>query len=129
MAPTNTQAVHQTSLLHIENTLDRLGLLSPTHDLRSQQQTGQIPLKPVLIDESVQVSQGHTLYKNKEHWHTEVNGGGGMELVNLAREPASSRPKSSTNLVCSPLLVALEGRKGTVVRHQLFPQKPPGLCL
>ena len=28
-------------LLHIESSLDRLGLLSPTHDQRSQQQTGQ----------------------------------------------------------------------------------------
>ena len=29
-------------LLHIESSLDRLGLLSPTHDQRSQQQIGQI---------------------------------------------------------------------------------------
>ena len=28
-------------LLHIESSLDRLGLLSPTHDQRSQQQIGQ----------------------------------------------------------------------------------------
>ena len=39
MAPTNIETVHQTSLLHIESNLDRLGLLSPTHDQRSQQQT------------------------------------------------------------------------------------------
>ena len=32
MAPTNIKTVHQTSLLHIESNLDRLGLLSPTHD-------------------------------------------------------------------------------------------------
>ena len=38
-----------TSLLHIENSLDRLGLLSPTHDQRSQQQSGQITLQLVLI--------------------------------------------------------------------------------
>ena len=36
-------------LLHIESSLDRLGLLSPTHDQRSQQQTGQITLQPVLL--------------------------------------------------------------------------------
>ena len=30
------------SLLYIESSLDRLGLLSPTHDQRSQQQIGQI---------------------------------------------------------------------------------------
>ena len=44
MAPTNVKTVHQTSLLHIESNLDRLGLLSPTHDQRSQQQSGQITL-------------------------------------------------------------------------------------
>ena len=42
----------------------------------------------------VQVSQGHTWYKNKGNWNTEVHGGGGLELVKPAREPASSRPKS-----------------------------------
>ena len=48
MAPTNIKTVHQTSLLHIESSLDRLGLLSPTHDQRSQQQTGQITFQPLL---------------------------------------------------------------------------------
>ena len=37
MTPTNIKTVHQTSLLHIASNLDRLGLLSPTHDQRSQQ--------------------------------------------------------------------------------------------
>ena len=37
MAPTNIKTVHQTSLLHIESNLDRLGMLSPIHDQRSQQ--------------------------------------------------------------------------------------------
>ena len=52
-------------LLHIESSLDRLGLLSPTHDQRSQQQIGQIrsnQFRPTIF----QVSQGHTSYKNKE---------------------------------------------------------------
>ena len=44
MAPTNIKTVHQTSLLHIESNLDRLGMLSPTHDQRSQQNTGKITL-------------------------------------------------------------------------------------
>ena len=53
MAPTNIKTVHQTSLLHtIESNLDQLGLLSPTHDQRSQQQTGQITLQPILINKS-----------------------------------------------------------------------------
>ena len=49
MAPTNIKTVHQTSLLHIESSLDRLGLLSPTHDQRSQQQSEQIAPQPALI--------------------------------------------------------------------------------
>ena len=52
MAPTNIKTVHQTSLLHIESSLDRLGLLLPTHDQRSQQQNGQNTLQPVLINKS-----------------------------------------------------------------------------
>ena len=42
MAPTNIKTVHQTSLLHIESNLDRLGMVSPTHDQRSQQKNGKI---------------------------------------------------------------------------------------
>ena len=48
MAPTNIKTVHQASLLHnIESNLDRLGLLSLTHDQRSQQQTGQTALNQI----------------------------------------------------------------------------------
>ena len=42
MAPTNIKTVHQISLLYIESSLDRLGLLSPTHDQRSHQQSGKL---------------------------------------------------------------------------------------
>ena len=52
MAPTNVKTINQISLLRIESNLDRLGLLSPTHDQRSQQQSGQITLQPVLINKS-----------------------------------------------------------------------------
>ena len=53
MAPTNIKMVHQTSLLHIESNLDRLGMLSPTHDQRSQQKTGKITLlQSVLVNKS-----------------------------------------------------------------------------
>ena len=44
MAPTNAKTVHQTSLFLVESNLDRLGLLSPTHDQRSQQQSVRITL-------------------------------------------------------------------------------------
>ena len=37
---------------YIESSLDRLGLLSSTHDQRSHQQTGQITFQPVLINKS-----------------------------------------------------------------------------
>ena len=50
MAPNNVKTVHQTSLLHLESNLDRLGLLSPTHGQRSQQQSGHITLQSVLIN-------------------------------------------------------------------------------
>ena len=64
MAPTNIKTVHQTSLLHIESNLDRLGMLSPTHDQRSQQKTGKNA--STRFDQQVQVSQGHTLYRNEK---------------------------------------------------------------
>ena len=35
---------------HLVSNLDRLGLLSPTHDQRSQQQSGRITLQSVLIN-------------------------------------------------------------------------------
>ena len=50
MAPTNVEAVHQTSLFDIESNHDRVGLLSPTHGQRSQQQSGQITLQSGLIN-------------------------------------------------------------------------------
>ena len=39
-------------LTPFESNLDRLGMLSPTHDQRSQQKTGKITLQPVLINKS-----------------------------------------------------------------------------
>ena len=53
---------------------------------------------PVNFDQQVQVSQGHTSYRNKEDWNTEVHGGGGLELAKPAREPASSRSKPCVSL-------------------------------
>ena len=35
MVPTNIKTVHQTSLVHIESNLDRLGMLPLTHDQHS----------------------------------------------------------------------------------------------
>ena len=49
MTPTNVRTVHQISLLHTESNLDRLGLLSPTHGERSQQQSGQFTLQSLFF--------------------------------------------------------------------------------
>ena len=59
MAPTNIKTVHETSLLHIESNLDRFGMLSPTHDQRSQQKKRK-NYAPTSFDQQDQVSQGHT---------------------------------------------------------------------
>ena len=85
------KTVHQTSLLHIESDLDRLGMLSPTHDQRSQQKTGKITLQPVLINKSKFLKATH--YTEIIKLKYRVHGGGGLELVKPAREPAFSRPK------------------------------------
>ena len=50
MAPTNIKTVRQTSFLHIESHLDRLGL--STHNQRSQHQSGEITFQSVLINKS-----------------------------------------------------------------------------
>ena len=50
MSPTNVKKIHQASLLHIDSNLDQLGLLSPTHGQRSQQQSGHITLRSVLTN-------------------------------------------------------------------------------
>ena len=93
-APINDKTVHQTYLFHIVSNLDRLRLVLPTHGQRSQQQSGQITLQSVLIDKrQAQVSRGHKSCRNKKKMIYEVHGGGGLELVKPAREPASSRPK------------------------------------
>ena len=60
MAPTNIKTVHQTSLLHIESNLDRLGMLSPTYDQRSQQKNGN---QPVLINKSKFLKATHFVQK------------------------------------------------------------------
>ena len=50
------------------------------------------------FDQQVQVSQGHTSFKNKGNRNTEVHGGGGLELVKPVREPAPSRSKPCASL-------------------------------
>ena len=52
MAPTNAKMVSRTSSLYIESNLGRLELLSATHGQCSQQQSGQITLRSVLMNKS-----------------------------------------------------------------------------
>ena len=50
-------------LTPFESNLDRLGMLSPTHDQRSQQKTGKITLQPVLINKSKFLKATHFVQK------------------------------------------------------------------
>ena len=91
---------------------------------------------PTSFDQQVQVSQGHTFCT--EIRKIEIPRSMVVEALNWWSRRASQHPavqspvhswKSPTILARSPLLVALVGRKMTVVRDQLFPQKPPGSSL
>ena len=88
---------------------------------------------PISFNQQVQVSQSHTSYRIKKNGNTEVHGGGDLKLVKAGTR-ASIHPSKA---LCIPekgprilpvrrALLAFVGRKKTVVRHQLFSQKPPG---
>ena len=126
MVPINVKTVHQTSFLHIESSPEELGPLSPTHGQRSQQPSGQITNHaPISFDRQTQVSQGHTSCRKKEICSSEVHGGG-LEPVKLARIPASSCPKPCASLKNAPIILALRGKKQSMVRDEPCPQKLPG---
>ena len=95
MAPTNIKTVHQTSLLHISRAASiESDLLSPTHDQRSQQQSGQITFQPVLINNFKILK---ATYRTKIR-KIEIP----RSMVKPAREPASSRPKPCASLKKKP---------------------------
>ena len=97
MAPTNNKTVHQTSFTPYRKQprSTRIVVAYPRPAFSATNRTNTF--QPLLIT-IFQVSQGHTSSKNKEKLNTEVHGGGGLELVKLAREPASSRPKPCASL-------------------------------
>ena len=97
MALTNIKTVRQTPSPDIESSIDRLGLLSPTHDQRSQQQSGQITLQPVQMNKFEFLKATHRTKIRKNGIPRSI-GGGGLELVKPPREPASSRPKPCASL-------------------------------
>ena len=64
MAPTNIKTVHQTSLLHTRATsIDSECCRLPTTSVLSKKTEKYAPTS---FDQQVQVSQGHTLYRNKK---------------------------------------------------------------
>ena len=82
MTPTKIKPVQQTSSLHIESSLDRLGLLSPTYDQHPQQQTRQITLQPALINKSkIFKATSHHSCRNNKKCIAKVHGSGSLELL------------------------------------------------
>ena len=118
---------HRPMSKRFKSNLDRLELLSPTHGQRSQQQSGQITLQSVLINKPKFLKATHRTEMRK----IEITRSMVVEALSWRSEPASSRPKPCASLkkpyeTCPfAALLALVGRKQTVVRDQLFPQKPP----
>ena len=119
-----------------ESNPGRLGLLSPTHAQRcSQKQNVQITLQSVLINKPkfLKAARHAEIRKRKRE---KAHGDGVLELVKPAREPdlAAQSPvhpwKNAPGILpARRSLLALVGRRPTVVRYQLFPQKPPGSLL
>ena len=117
-------------LLHIESNLDRLGLLSPTHDQRSQQQSGQITLESILINKSKFLKATHRTDIRK----IEISRSIVVEALSWRSRRASQHPavqsplhpcKSTTNLARSPLLVALVEEKNPESNTSFSPRNLP----
>ena len=126
LAPINVKTVHHTSLLHIENNLDRLRLLSLTQSPRPQQKNGHISLQPFFTNKPNFLKT--TRHAEIRKIEIPIHGSRGFKQAKLAREPTASRPKLCASLknfarilpVRRSLLVLIE-KKQTVVRDQLFP--------
>ena len=107
----------------------------PTFSAKNRKNYGKITLQPVLINKSKILKATHrTEIRKNEIPRSMVVEALSWRSRRASQHPAVQSPvhpwKSPTNLARSPLLVALVGRKmTTVVRHQLFPQKPPGSSL
>ena len=104
MAPTNIKTVHQTSFLHIHreqprSTRNVVAYPRPAFSAKNR----KITLQPVLINKSKILKATHCTeirkVKYRGPWNgKKTHGGGGLELVKPAREPASSRPKPCASL-------------------------------
>ena len=74
-------------LVHFENNHDQRGLLSPIQGQHYQQQSRQITPQLVIITMFSKATSHEETSQNK--FSSEGHGGGGLELVKLAREAAS----------------------------------------
>ena len=92
--------------------------------LSNQADKSQITLRSVLIDKPKFLKATHHAEKQK-NCSSEVHGGG-LEPVKLARNPASSCPKPCASLKNAPRILALRGKKQSLVRDEPCPQKLPG---
>ena len=131
MVPTNVKTFHQ-NLFTPYREYPRSTWIAVTYPRPAFSVTKRANHAPISFDQQAQVFQGHTSCRNEGKENTDVGGGGDLRLVKPAREPASSRPKSRASLKNAPRvlpvrrsLLALVGRKQTVVRNQHFPPKPP----
>ena len=105
MAPTNIKTVHETSLLHIESSLDRLGLFSRTHDQRSQH-SHESPLLAVSWDTPLKRINTQTNHSPCSRIKL-----GGVYVRQV--EPIGRRSCFSLSLRSRPTINIVGGRGGT----------------
>ena len=115
----------------IESNLDRLGLLSPTHGQRSRQPGGQITHQSVLINKPKFLKATHRTKIRKieipRFMMVEALAGEAGSGASIRSSKALCiSEKAPQSLIVRRSLSVLVGRKQTVVRDQIFPQKPPG---
>ena len=131
MAPTNNNTVHQTSFTPYReqprSTRIVVAYPRPAFSATNRTNTSQ----PVSINNSKFLKATHrTKIKKIKIPRSMVVEALSWWSRRANQHPAVQSPvhpwKSPMNLAGSPLHVALVGRKMTVVRDQLFPQKPPG---
>ena len=73
----------------------RIVVSSPRPLLSAAKRTHHAPIR---FNQQAHNSHGHMPYRNKENGNIDVYGGGSLELVRLAHEPASSLPKPCASL-------------------------------
>ena len=134
MASANVKTLLQTSLLHIESSLDSLRLLSPTHGQRFQQQSGLIALQSVLINKP----KFFMAKRHAEIGKIEVPRSMAMKALRWQSRRASEYPyvqshaflkERPLNFVRSRLLVDFRRKKRDRGQTSTSSQKAPSLRL